>query len=439
MKPLLLTAAVMVMCILHVSAQRTCGFSLDMNVIQQTDPERYHRLMQIEQRVANYVNARQMNPMLNGTVITIPVVVHVLHTGQSVGTGLNISSVQVQSQIDVLNRDFRRLNADAANTPVDFQGVAADVEFQFVLACIDPDGNPTNGIVRVATTNSSFTITDTNGNNRYDLAEEQSAGIKFAPTGSPAWPPDRYLNIWVCKLANGLLGYAQFPDIVTTQPQTDGVVINTTSFGDTGNVSAPYDKGRTTTHEIGHWMGLRHIWGDAPCGNDFVADTPTQSGPNYNCPSHPHASCGSNDMFMNYMDYTNDACMNLFTQGQADRMWSFFELNAERESFVNCTLIAQVCHTAPTITGPSQICTSGNFAINNSPQGATLTWSSSNPTGLSINSTTGVATRQNNFNGQVTITASITGACNAVETIKNVNVGNYRPLGTSSYKSKLLG
>lgn len=329
--------------------------------------------MQLEQQVAEFV--RQRSPMAFGDIIDIPVVVHILHTGQPVGTGLNISTAQIHSQINVLNEDFRRLNPDATNTPTVFQGVRADVEFRFVLACVDPNENPTSGIVRVQTTINEFIIEDTNNNNQIDLIEEQNSGIKFAPTGSPAWPADRYLNIWVCNLGEDLLGYAQFPDMMATQPETDGVVIRTTSFGTVGNVSAPFNKGRTATHEVGHWLNLSHIWGDANCGNDFVADTPTQSGPNYNCPSHPHVSCGSNDMFMNYMDYTDDACMNLFTRGQAERMWSLFATGGVRESFVTCNLITQACIAPPTISGPPSVCGSASFSINNLPSDASITWS----------------------------------------------------------------
>lgn len=153
--------------------------------------------------------------------------IHVLHNGEAVGSGLNISNTQIQSQIDVLNKDFRRLNADASNTPSIFEGVAIDTEFEFVLACTDPNGNPTNGIVRAQTSESDYTrIRNSDGS-----TNEVATGIKFAPTGIPAWPTDRYLNIWVCNLQAGLLGYAQFPDMFEVRPNTDGVVVNRTAFG----------------------------------------------------------------------------------------------------------------------------------------------------------------------------------------------------------------
>ncbi len=232
-------------------AQRTCGSELSMEAIKRNDPERYQRLLQLEQQVAKFSEQKTLG-LLSSHIITIPVVVHVLHTGQAVGTGLNISAAQIQSQIDVLNEDFRRLNADASNTPTAFEGVAADPEIEFLLACVDPNGNATDGIVRVQTTEGIFTRVE----NPDGTTDEEATGIKFAPTGSPAWPADRYLNIWVCNLGNNLLGYAQFPDMMVTQPETDGVVVHTTAFGRIGNVSAPFDQGRTATHEVGHWLNL---------------------------------------------------------------------------------------------------------------------------------------------------------------------------------------
>ena len=307
-----------------IYGQRTCGSELNLQFIKQNDPERYQRIMLMEQHVTNYKNQRNLESTSHHAVITIPVVVHVLHTGQAVGTGLNISLAQIQSQINVLNEDFRRLNADASNTPSDFQSVASDSEFEFVLACVDPNGNPTNGIVRVQTSVTTF--------------QQNLDDVKYDTSGgSNAWPADRYLNIWVAErvefLGQEILGYAQFPDMMATQPDTDGVVIRTSAFGRTGNVVAPWHKGRTATHEVGHWLNLRHIWGDSICGDDFVADTPTQSTSSSDCPNHPRTSCGSMDMFMNYMDYTDDRCMNLFTQCQKSRMITVLENSPRRLSW----------------------------------------------------------------------------------------------------------
>ncbi len=241
----------------------------------------------------------------------IPVVVHVVHRN----SGENISDSQIQSQIDVLNADFRAANPDRTNTPAVFQPLIGDARITFRLATVDPAGNPTNGITRTSSSNGQFTST---------LNDVKAA----ASGGADAWPADRYLNVWTCgNLRSGtgqsLLGYAQFPG---GPAATDGVVILHSAFGTTGTASAPFDGGRTATHEIGHWLNLRHIWGDdgTGCsGDDFVADTPNAAGPNYGSPAFPHVTCNNGpngDLFMNYMDYTDDAAMFMFTQGQVDRM-----------------------------------------------------------------------------------------------------------------------
>ena len=241
----------------------------------------------------------------------IPVVVHVVHRTSTE----NISDAQIQSQIDVLNADFRATNADRSSTPGVFQPLVADARISFRLATTDPDGNPTNGITRRSTTNTSFTSST-------DNVKSASSG------GTNPWPSDRYLNIWTCgNLRSGsgqsLLGYAQFPG---GPAATDGVVCLHSAFGTTGTAAAPFNLGRTATHEIGHWLNLRHIWGDdgTGCtGDDFVADTPNAAGPNYGTPTFPHVTCGNGpdgDLFMNYMDYTDDVAMFMFTHGQVARM-----------------------------------------------------------------------------------------------------------------------
>lgn len=361
-----------------IYAQRVCGSVFNPEAIMQTDNARYQRFLELENVITNYKNSirgregqRFVDP--NGT-ITIPVVVHVIHSpGEAIGTGRNISVAQIESQIDVLNEDFRRLNADRFSTPAAFTGVAADPNIEFRLACMDADGNPTTGITRTASSTASFTDND---------------NIKFNSTGGhDAWPTNRYLNIWVGNLVSSLLGYAQFPFDYATKPNTDGVVIRTTSFGRVGNVSFPFDDGRTATHEVGHWLNLFHIWGDAHCGNDQCADTPPQEEENYLCPTFPHtSSCTGNppngDMFMNYMDYTNDACMNLFTGDQRARMRGVFFTGGPRASFVNNFFTIRyhptpVCSTAtltvfnPTclpvtwsvVSGPATISGSGNSAV----------------------------------------------------------------------------
>ena len=238
-------------------------------------------------------------------VTQIPVVVHVVWNTAA----QNISYAQVASQIDVLNRDYRHANADVGNTPAPFLPLTADVRVEFALATTDPNGAATSGIERRQTTVTSFGADD--------AVKSQATG------GMNAWPADTYLNIWVCQLGGGLLGYAQFPG---GPAATDGVVILQSAFGTVGTAAPPFHLGRTATHEIGHWLNLHHIWGDdgTGCsGTDYVADTPNQGGPNTGQPSFPHISCSNGpngDMFMNYMDYVDDPAMFMFTAGQVARM-----------------------------------------------------------------------------------------------------------------------
>jgi hypothetical protein len=248
--------------------------------------------------------ARLRAPQRAG-VTQIPVAVHVVHNTDA----QNISDQQVQSQVDVLNRDYRRLNPDAALVPGVFAPVVGDARIEFRLATLGPNGDPTNGITRTTTSVTSFSDDDR---------------VKSASTGgADAWPSDRYLNLWVCPLGGGLLGYAQFPGGPT---DTDGVVILFSAFGTTGTVAAPFNLGRTATHEVGHWLNLRHIWGDDGGGcntSDFVDDTPNQADHNFGTPTFPHVSCSNGpngDLFMNYMDYVDDVAMFMFTAGQVQRM-----------------------------------------------------------------------------------------------------------------------
>lgn len=239
-------------------------------------------------------------------VITIPVVVHVVYNTPE----QNISKAQIDSQIDILNRDFMALNSDRKSIPVPFKKRFGNPRLKFALAIRDPYGKRTGGITRTETTETVF--------------RTYGDRVKFSSTGGvDAWPSDRYLNIWVCNLAGGLLGYATFPG---SPLEEDGVVIGFKYFGTKGAATSPFNKGRTTTHEIGHWLNLLHIWGDedlACASDDNVLDTPNQKEPNHDAPTFPHISCNNGpygDMFMNYMDYTNDDVMCMFTNGQCERM-----------------------------------------------------------------------------------------------------------------------
>jgi len=238
--------------------------------------------------------------------VIIPVVIHVLYNNSKE----NISDAQIHSQIDALNRDYRKQNPDTANIPSYYSSFAADCGFQFVLAGLDTNGKPTTGIVRKHTNITSFSLED---------------AMKYSTSGGDdAWDRDRYLNIWVCDLQGSTIGYSS---LVGGPKETDGIVVDYTAFGTTGTATAPYNLGRTATHEAGHWLNMIHVWGDADCGDDQVADTPPQSAATYGDPSGVVISCGNTpygNMYMNYMDFTDDLGMHMFTYGQRDRMRTVF-------------------------------------------------------------------------------------------------------------------
>jgi hypothetical protein len=276
---------------------RTCATMDVHRRLLTMSPEYARNRDLIENQALRFVDLRT-------GVTRIPVVVHVVWNTPA----QNISDAQIASQIDVLNHDFRRTNPDVSSTPAPFLPLTADARIEFALANVDPHGAPTSGIERRQTSVTSFSDND---------------AVKAASTGMDAWPASDYLNIWVCPLGGGLLGYAQFPG---GPAATDGVVILQSAFGTIGTAAAPFNLGRTATHEIGHWLNLNHIWGDdgTGCtGTDNVADTPNQGGFNTGVPTFPHVSCGNGpngDMFMNYMDYVDDRAMFMFTAGQVGRM-----------------------------------------------------------------------------------------------------------------------
>jgi hypothetical protein len=285
-----------------VPPRRTCGAMQVHNQLLESHPEFRQALAALE--FATLARLAAGGEFKVADLVQIPVVVHVVYRTPAE----NISKAQVESQITALNRDYSAKNPDKASVPAVWAGLVTDTGIQFTLATTDPIGAATDGITRTQTQAQSFSAND---------------AVKSAATGgADPWPTDKYLNIWVCTLAGGLLGYAQFPG---GPPATDGVVILNTAFGTTGTATAPFNLGRSATHEVGHWLNLRHIWGDTEdcSGSDFVDDTPKQQLPNYNKPTFPHVSCtnGPNgDMFMNYMDYVDDAVMVMFSTGQVARM-----------------------------------------------------------------------------------------------------------------------
>lgn len=298
---------------------KSCYSMVNLNRLLSEDPGLYKKMYDIEYNTRLKIAAKKPDGAGNGNgggggdtdpdpdtgdnlgVITIPVYVHVIYSNSN----QNISSTQINSQIAVLNNDFRKTNTDSNQVPALFADVAADSELEFSLA----------GVFRYANSQSSWGTND---------------AMKFA---YPPVTPETHLNIWVCNIGGGILGYAQFPGGPSS---TDGVVISPQYFGTTGYVSAPFDEGRTATHEVGHYLNLRHIWGDGRCNrDDYVADTPSSDRPNYGCPSFPTNHCNSTDMTMNYMDYTDDACMYMFSNGQKQRMRTIFENGGPRDSMVN--------------------------------------------------------------------------------------------------------
>jgi len=289
-----------------VPAARVCASMEVLEAQLQADPSLRGRMEAIESHTARMIANGRLNALGK---IEIPVVVNVIYRTATE----NISDAQIQSQIDVLNEDFHATNADVGLTPPAFSGVVANFDIQFVLVATN----------RKQSTKRSWGVNDA-------MKKSNQGGIN--PTN-----PTENLNIWVVnRMTSGgstILGYAQFPG---GNPATDGVVIGYNFFGRVGTLSAPFNKGRTATHEVGHWMNLRHIWGDATCGSDLVSDTPTHNTANFGCPTYPHLSTCSGrpvEMTMNYMDYTDDACMFMFSGGQKNRSLAIFAAGGARASF----------------------------------------------------------------------------------------------------------
>ncbi|HYC83586.1 MAG TPA: M43 family zinc metalloprotease [Chryseosolibacter sp.] len=309
------------------TAQTRCG------TVQYTKKLQSERRVQTEQDFEQWI-ARVKDLRRSGRTkaepYKIPVVVHVIHNGEPVGVGTNISDAQVHSQIKVLNQDFRRENPDASNTDPLFVPVAGSMDIEFVLAKRTPEGGATTGIVRVQGSKAQWTSGDNS-----ELKE-----LSY-------WPAEDYMNLWVCDITD-FLGYSQFPvsdlpglENSSNNRLTDGVVLWYKSFGSEEdgnfNLDPAYSKGRTATHEISHFFGLRHIWGDDndQCsGTDYVDDTPNQGKYTTGCPTGTRTSCGVTNMIQNFQDYTDDACMNLFTHEQIERMKIVIENSPRRMSLL---------------------------------------------------------------------------------------------------------
>ena len=316
---------------LLAQSQRTCGTPLLPN-----DFEVWLQGVQAQ--------LRQNNSSTTQIAYTLPVVIHIIHNGEAVGSGTNISNAQAMSQITVLNQDFSATNPDVGSVPSVWSALVANTQIQFCAAQVDPNGNIMSepGIDRVNRNTKGFTA-----------APYTQTYIDNTIKPATIWDPNQYLNIWCLSLGNSLLGYATFPAPGTSglaglpapygTSTSDGVVILNTALGNIGATATPYDKGRTATHEIGHWLGLRHIWGDGTCATDYCNDTPPAGGSNFGCPTFPlsSGSCTGNspngEMFMNYMDYTDDLCMYMFTNDQKTRMQAIMAGSPLRMNLANST------------------------------------------------------------------------------------------------------
>jgi hypothetical protein len=297
-----------------VFAQRECrSFEYQQQLIQN-----YPSLKETRETIEHFISTRTSSRLSSARVaelktITIPVIVHVLYHYP----GENISDDLVKSQIAALNRDFRKLNPDTISIPQPFKSIAADCGIQFQLATVDATGRASTGIIRKYTPVTRWTTDDK---------------IKFSSQmGDDAWDANSYLNVWVGTM--DLNGYSSSPGDPASK---DGIVISNQAFGMTNTGS--YHKGRTAVHEVGHWLGLRHLWGDANCGDDGIADTPKQQTFTSGCPSSVRVSCGNGpygDMYMDYMDFTNDDCLLMFTEGQKQKILTLFEPGGPRNSILS--------------------------------------------------------------------------------------------------------
>ena len=295
--------------------QRHCAFDEVFPAeTKPEDEERFESWMKEKTKIRKTQRA-------DDEIYTIPVVTHIIHDGSEIGKGSNISEERVFQQIQILNQDFGRTNADASETLPGFRAAAANTGIQFVLAKQDPEGMPTTGVERVRGSKPSFSVSE--------LALIASHGN---------WPQDDYFNIYVTNLRAPYLGQAEFPfsnlegiaSGANNRALIDGVYIDYEFFGlndDTGNFDS---HGRTTTHETGHFLGLRHLWGNCEI-DDYCDDTPRAESASPGCNLEKN-SCGSLDMVQNYLDYTDDECMNLFTSCQAQRMRTVLEESPRRAS-----------------------------------------------------------------------------------------------------------
>jgi hypothetical protein len=406
MKKIYLILAVLLASVGLSNAQRACGTMEHHAMMIAQDPSFQHNLENIEEHTRQTIQNNGARILVN-----IPVVFHVVYNTAA----QNISDALLNAQLAQLNQDFRKLNTDNSLTPSLFAGVAADMEINFCLAQQTPTGAATTGIIRKSTTTTAFSTNDNMKRN--------------ANGGSDAWDATKYLNVWVCNMSGGILGYAQFPGGAVA---TDGVVLqfNTVGSRTTPGSGAPYNLGRTATHEVGHWLNLRHIWGDATCGSDLVSDTPTHRTSNAGCPAYPKTNTctgGGTEMTMNYMDYTDDACMYMFSAGQKARAQALFATGGFRVG-----LLSSIGCNAPsggtTCNVPASLTSS---AVGSST--ATVSWAAAiGALSYSLQYKTSTATTWTTVSATST-SASLTGL--TASTTYNFQVASVCASGTSAYST----
>jgi len=294
-----------------VSAQTAHCHTDEIMSKHLNDIGQHHEIKQYKETIRQMATARS-----GGVVVELPVVFHIIHSGESIGQGSNMTEAKIMEQFNSLNNDFAFQNADHRNNiPSQFSASAADTEIQFCLAQVDETGQATSGIIR------------------YEFPSISS--ISFMENSIKPltqWDPDKYINIWIVRMPDpSILGYSYLPTPTFLGTVRDGIVISHLKVGNQ-NAST---LGRTLVHEMGHYLGLLHPWGndEADCSeDDQISDTPAVFAPYYGCPVFPQFTCGTSDMFMNYMDYVNDNCMFMFTAGQKNIMHGI--INNQRSKLI---------------------------------------------------------------------------------------------------------
>jgi hypothetical protein len=302
---------------LQMFSQKRCSMEEYVNRQVSEDISLKDKLAQVDAFISARTNSQGSAQRIMGIpeTIAIPVVFHVLyHTKEE-----NIDKASLALLIEALNRDFNKRNSDTSNTPSVFKPYATSMGFEFKLATMDPQGRGTAGVVKKYTPVL------------YWMSDDK---MKFSASyGDDAWDSKSYLNIWICTMKD-VMGYSTFPGM---DPLKDGVVLSTKDIFNTHGTTPGINDLRTVVHEVGHWVNLYHIWGEDYCGDDKVDDTPKQGSYTPGCPSGTRVTCSNGptgDMYMNFMDFTDDVCMNMFTIGQRKRARTIFETGGPRNSIL---------------------------------------------------------------------------------------------------------